>query len=333
MVLKGDTMEITIKQLDMIIQPLGMGCWAIGGAWGPKNLAQGWSNVDDNESKKALRFAYDKGIRLFDTAATYGYGHSEMIIGETLHDVRNDIIIATKFGYPCDDKLKVGKETSVERESIIAECHDSLRRLQTDYIDIYQLHVQPLDLEKAEDVIETLEWLKKRGDIRSYGWSTDTPKEAELFLKHEGCSAIQFDLNIYANNIEMINLLNQYEVAGFNRQPLAMGLLSGKYDKYSKLPKDDIRSEKIDWLIYFDEGVPSECLLRKLEAVREIITSGGRSLVQGALAWNWGRSPYMVPIPGFKNIKQVEENMKALEFGPLSLDQVKEVNDIVNSIK
>jgi aryl-alcohol dehydrogenase-like predicted oxidoreductase len=323
--------ELYIKQLDQRIKPLGMGGWAIGGTWGPKDVSLGWSNVDDKESIKALKYAYERGIQLFDTAATYGYGHSEKVLGEALHDVRDKIFIATKFGFPCDDVEKVGKGESVEKESIIAECHDSLRRLHTDYIDIYQLHKQPLELEKAEVVLETLELLRERGDIRSYGWSTDTPKEAEFFLKHPACSVIQFDLNIFANNEKMVQLIDEHQVVGLNRQPLAMGLLSGKYNSGSKLPRDDVRSEKLDWQVYFDEGVPSSRLLSKLEAIREIITSGGRTMTQGALAWNWARSPYMVPIPGFKNGKQVEENISALEFGPLSKEQVDEINNIVKA--
>ncbi len=324
-------MELYNKQLNQKLQPLGMGCWAIGGAWGPGDLPLGWSNVEDSESVKALKHAYERGIRLFDTAATYGYGRSEEVLGEALHDVRDKIIIATKFGFPCDDVKRAAKGQSIERDSIIAECHDSLRRLRTDYIDIYQLHLQPLELNKAEEVLETLELLKERGDIRSYGWSTDTPKEAEVFLKSPSCSAIQFDLNIFANNEAMIGLIDKNQVMGLNRQPLAMGLLSGKYDLNSKFPKDDIRSGKLDWMIYFEEGVPSSRLLDKLEAIREIITSGGRTMVQGALAWIWARSPYMVPIPGFKNIKQVEENIKALEFGPLTKEQAEEINKIVKS--
>lgn len=323
--------ELYIKQLDQNIKPLGMGGWAIGGTWGPEDLSLGWSNVEDSESVKGLQCAYEMGIKLYDTAATYGYGHSEKILGKALHDVRDKIIIATKFGFPCDDEKKIGLGENIEKESIIAECHASLRRLQTDYIDIFQLHKQPLELDRAEAVLETLELLKERGDIRSYGWSTDTPEEAEVFLKNPGCSAIQFDLNIFANNEKMIQLIDKHQVLGLNRQPLAMGLLSGKYNASSKLPKDDIRSEKLDWQVYFDEGVPNSLKLKKLEAIREIITSGGRSMVQGALAWNWARSPYMVPIPGFKNVKQVEENIRALEFGPLSKEQVDEVIRIVKA--
>ncbi len=322
-------MGVYIKQLDTKIQPLGMGGWAIGSAWGPENLALGWSTVDDKESMKALYYAYERGIRLFDTAATYGYGHSEKVLGEALHSVRNQILIATKFGCPCDEEKKEGRGISVERDSIITECHDSLRRLRTDYIDIYQLHVQPLEKAKAEDVIETLEYLKERGDIRSYGWSTDTPEEAEIFLAHDACSAIQFDLNIFANNDRMIQLLEKHETVGLNRQPLAMGLLSGKYNKNSSFPKDDIRSENIDWMVYYKNGAPNEELLTKLDAIREILTSNGRTMVQGALAWIWARSPYMVPIPGFKTISQVENNVDALEFGPLTKKQVDEIDHII----
>ncbi len=324
-------MELNIKQLNQRIKPLGMGCWAIGGVWGPKNLPLGWSKVDDRESIRALRHAYDMGITLFDTAATYGYGHSEKVLGKAVHDVRDKILIATKFGCPCDEVKREGLGESIERESIIKECHDSLRRLGTDYIDIYQLHLQSVELNQIDYVVETLEILRERGDIRSYGWSTDAPKKAEAILKYPACSAIQFDLNIFANNEEMIRLVDEHQVMGLNRQPLAMGLLSGKYDLNSKLPKDDIRSGTLDWMKYFEQGIPNSRLLSKLEAIREIITSGGRSMVQGALAWNWARSPHMVPIPGFKNVKQVEDNIRALDLGPLTKKQVEEVNDIIKA--
>jgi Predicted oxidoreductases (related to aryl-alcohol dehydrogenases) len=324
-------MELNIKQLNQTIKPLGMGCWAIGGTWGPKDLPLGWSTVDDQESIKALRHAYEMGITLFDTAATYGYGHSEKVVGEAFHDIRDKILLATKFGCPFDEVKKEGRGVSIERESIITECHDSLRRLRTDYIDIYQLHIQEVELNQIDDVVETLELLKERGDIRSYGWSTDSPKKAEAILKYPACSAIQFDLNIFTDNGEMIQLIDEHQAMGLNRQPLAMGLLSGKYNANSKLPKDDIRSGSLDWMIYFDQGVPNSTLLNKLEAIREIITSGGRTMVQGALAWNWAKSPFMVPIPGFKNIKQVEDNVRALEFGPLTKKQVEEVNQIIKA--
>ncbi len=322
-------MELEIKQLNQKIQPLGMGCWAIGGTWGPEGLPLGWSTVDDQDSIKALRHAYDRGITLFDTAATYGYGHSEEVVGEALHDVRSKVLIATKFGCPCDDVKREGRGESVERDSIIKECHDSLRRLRTDYIDIYQLHIQAVGIDQIDDVVETLEILKKRGDIRSYGWSVDAPAKAEAILRYPACSAIQFDLNIFANNEEMVQLIDKKQVMGLNRQPLAMGLLSGKYNKNSRLPNDDIRSGSLDWMIYFKQGIPNQKLLGKLEAIREIITSGGRTMVQGALAWNWARSEHMVPIPGFKNVKQVEDNVRALEFGPLTKSQMEEVIAIV----
>lgn len=322
-------MEIEIKQLGQKIKPLGMGCWAIGGTWGPEGLPLGWSKVDDQDSIKALRYAYERGITLFDTAATYGYGHSEEVLGEALKDVRSKVLIATKFGCPCDDVRRVGLGENVGRESIIQECHDSLRRLRTDYIDIYQLHIQAVGVDRIDDVVETLEFLKERGDIRSYGWSVDAPEKAAAILKYPACSAIQFDLNIFANNEEMIRLIDERQAVGLNRQPLAMGLLSGKYNMNSKLPADDIRSGSLDWMIYFNQGVPNKRLLGKLEAIREIITSGGRTMVQGALAWNWARSERMVPIPGFKNVKQVEDNVRALDFGPLTREQADEVIAIV----
>ena len=110
-----------------------------------------------------------------------------------------------------------------------------------------------------------------------------------------------------------------------------MGLLTGKYGKDSILPIDDVRGEKSpDWMKYFKEGKPHILWFEKLDTVREILTSRGRTLAQGALAWLWARSSLTIPIPGFKNRAQVEENCAAMQFGPLTDDQVREIDHILN---
>ncbi len=323
-------MNNNINILGKEIPRLGMGCWAIGGTWGPDDDTPfGWTNVKDDLSIKALKKAYDLGIRLFDTAPTYGYGHSEKILGQALKDVRKDIILATKFGYPCDDIKKIGLGETATKDSILKECNESLRRLQTDYIDVYQLHINDMETEKLTEVIEACEQLKTQGKIRAYGWSTDFIPSADKFLNDSTGEFIQFDLNVFRNNQEMIEVLAKHNAIGFNRQPLAMGLLTGKFNASSQIPADDIRASGMEWLTYFDHGRPTQKYLDMLDAVREILTSDGRSLAQGALAWIWGSSSRVVPIPGFKRNYQVVENIASLDFSSLKSEQIDAINQLI----
>jgi aryl-alcohol dehydrogenase-like predicted oxidoreductase len=109
-----------------------------------------------------------------------------------------------------------------------------------------------------------------------------------------------------------------------------MGLLTGKYNANSTLPFDDVRGEQApEWMKYFQDGKPNPEWLSKMEAVREILTSGGRTLAQGAIAWLWGRSDKNIPIPGFKTVAQVEDNAGAMRFGPLTAAQVAEIDSLL----
>ena len=109
-----------------------------------------------------------------------------------------------------------------------------------------------------------------------------------------------------------------------------MGLLTGKYSLNSKLPDNDVRGINApDWLKYFKDGRPDPEWLGKLNKIKEVLMSDGRSMVQGALSWNWARSNKTIPIPGFKTVKQVEENIQAMEFGPLNSSQMKEIDEIL----
>jgi len=201
-----------------------------------------------------------------------------------------------------------------------------LRRLNTDYIDLYQFHDNGYPAEKALPVRETLEELVKAGKIRAYGWSTDFTDRAEVFAQGPACTAIQFQLNVLDDNPAMLVLCERYNLAAINRCPLAMGLLTGKYSAETKVSVKDVRGEKSpDWMKYFTDGKPSPEWLAKRGAVREILTSGGRTVAQGALAWLWGRSPQTLPIPGFRTVKQVEENARAMAFGPLAPEQMREI--------
>ena len=312
------------------VSALGMGCWAIGGPFSADGVEIGWGKVDDDESVKALHAAFENGITFFDTSDAYGAGHSEKIIGRVFASNRYQVVIATKFGNVIDEEKRelVGHDAS--HNYIVNACEASLRRLNTDYIDLYQFHLGDYPAADAPAVMETLETLVQQGKIRSYAWSTDNPTNAAAFSPGKHCAAVQHRLNIFEDAPAIIDICEANNLASINRSPLAMGLLSGKYSQQSEFSKDDIRSNaNLGWLNYFKDGKPNPDLLEKTPAVREILTSDGRSLVQGALAWLLARSANTVPIPGIRTVAQASENAGTLTGKPLTQSQMDEIENLL----
>ena len=312
------------------VSALGMGCWAIGGPFWAGETPLGWGEVNDEESTRAIHAALEMGVTLFDTANVYGAGHSERVLGRALGGRRSEVVIATKFSNVFDETTRQVTGQDASSEGIRRACEASLRRLGTDYIDLYQFHDNGFPAEKAAPVRDALEELVKEGKIRAYGWSTDFPERAEVFAQGPKCSAIQLQLNVLDDNPAVIALCEKHNLAALNRGPLAMGLLTNKYTAESKPSVDDVRGAKSpEWMKYFKNGKPSAEWLAKRDAVREILTSNGRSVSQGALAWNWARSEKTLPIPGFRTVAQVKENAASMQFGPLTSAQVKEIDRIL----
>lgn len=304
------------------VSALGLGCWAIGGPWTFTTYPAGWGQVDDAESTRAIHYALDAGINFFDTAANYGCGHSERILGRAIADRRDKVILATKFGYVVDEETRRVTESADVVSRIHQECEASLRRLQSDYIDLYQFHVADYAPEKAAEVRDTLETLVDEGKIRWYGWSTDNPIGARVFAQGEHCTAIQHTLSMRIVAPELLAVCEEYDQASVDRYPLDSGFLAGKYNRESKFPRDDFRS---------GSDLQTERMtkrFRQIEALREAFAGDARTLVQVALGWIWAISDRTIPIPGFKTVAQVAENVKAMEFGPLSSEQVKTIEEI-----
>ena len=304
---------------------MGLGCWAIGGPYWRGARPVGWSKVDDAESIRAIHRALDLGITLFDTADVYGCGHSERVVGQALLGQRDRVVIATKFGQTFDEQARQGTGNDTRPEYIRRACEASLRRLQVDCIDLYQLHVKEVDLAQAAIVRDTLEELVAAGKIRGYGWSTDDVASARVFAQGPHCMAVQQRLNIFEGNTALLQLCDEYGFASLNRNPLAMGLLTGKFTRDTRFPEDDVRRVRFDW------GGKQGEQLNKFEAVREVLAQDGRTPAQAALGWLWARSDKTIPIPGFKTAAQVEENAAALERGPLSAGQMKQISEILGT--
>jgi len=311
------------------VSAMGLGCWAIGGQFYLDNKNDGWGNVDDEESIRAIQCALDMGISFIDTADAYGVGHSEEVIGRAIARRRDQVVLATKFGFFGNEATRTLHGTNLAPDYIERACDASLRRLNTDYIDLYQLHVWEVKITELEKVCNTLDRLVGKGKIRAFGWSTDMLGGAKLIAQLKNCAAIQQKLNILEGSEELLRFCEQENLASINRSPLAMGLLTGKFNASTKLPKEDVRGAGFSWVNFFRDGKPSPEALAKLDAVREILTSRGRTLAQGALAWIWARSGNTIPIPGFKSIEQVQENAAAMEYGPLTDHQIREIEEVL----
>ena len=305
------------------VSAIGMGCWAIGGpAWRDGNPV-GWGEVDDEESIRAIHRALDLGATLFDTSDAYGCGHSERVLGRALAGRRDRAVIATKVGFTFDEQTRQFTGECAEGDYIRSACDASLKRLNTDYIDLYQFHLGGHDLAEAAAVRETMEELVSAGKVRWYGWSTDDPDRIRLFAEGPHCAACQQRLNILSGNRQTLAACEELNLASLNRGPLAQGMLTGKFSADSKLPADDVRH---GW--DFSQGDRAE-MLRQLQAIREVLTGDGRTLAQAALGWLWAVSEATLPIPGFKTVAQVEENVGAADFGPLSAEKMTRIDQIL----
>ncbi|MFW9917763.1 MAG: aldo/keto reductase [Candidatus Thorarchaeota archaeon] len=316
---------------EIVVSALGLGCWAAGGSlWylqDGQRYPLSYGTIRDDEIIRAIHRALDLGVNFYDTADAYGCGHSERILGRAIEDYRDQVILATKFGNVFDEKSRTWlghPDPPLTREYIHQCCEASLKRLSTDYIDLYQFHWKEYDVKLVSELIPLLDELVEEGMIRYYGWSTPYLEQAREFVKGTRCIAIQYNYNIFERNPEMLAFCSEFNQASIIRGPYAMGLLTGKYTDGSKLPENDMRHA---WW-NFKDGRQAE-QLKLLASIQEILTRDNRTLVQGALGWLWSIDPQTIPIPGFKSVEQVEETIGALEFGPLPNEQMEEIEQIL----
>jgi len=319
-------MERQLGRSGITVSAMGVGTWAIGGLWTMGGGPAGWGEVDDAVSVRALQAAFDHGITFFDTAANYGAGWAEEIVARAFADRRDQVVVATKFGYRVDEAAKdvtLYDEEGEVVDRLPADCEASLRRLGTDVIDLYQFHVNEYPVEKAAAVRDALEDLVAAGKVRWYGWSTDNPEGARVFAAGEHCVSIQCNMNVIHDAPGILAVCDEFDLACINRGPLGMGLLTGKYAKDTVFPGNDVRSAE-----WFKDGFQGP-IMDNLEAIRELLTTGGRTLAQGALGWLWARNEHTIPIPGVRTVAQAEENAGALAFGPLPAAQTAEIESLL----
>ncbi|MCL6285808.1 aldo/keto reductase [Ruegeria sp. 2012CJ41-6] len=295
---------------------MGMGCWPIGGEMHNGDVSLGYSRSDDAEAIRAIHAALDAGINLFDTAAAYGAGHADRLLAQALRG-RGEAMIVTKIGLQVDEATKQVTAPDPDPAHVMPAIDRCLDRLERECIDILLLHVNDMGLAVAEPLFDQMESARAAGKIRAYGWSTDFTASAEAMADRDGFVAVEHAMNVFLDAPRMQAALDARGLTPLIRSPLAMGLLGGGYGADSVLPGDDVRASDQNWVAYFRHGRPNPEFLARLDAVRELLQSGGRSLAQGAICWLWGRSPACIPLPGARTAVQILDSAGAMSHGPL----------------
>ena len=281
---------------DLEVSVVAMGCWALGGDedfWGP---------VDDNESIAAVQQALDLGINLIDTAAAYGVGHSEEIVGKAIAGRRDEAVIATKCGLVWKDKTSP-KTRCLKRDSVIRECESSLRRLRVEAIDLYQIHWPDPETPIAE-TMEALVKLREQGKIRAIG--CELMSEARRYGPLE---CLQPPLSMLSRDSceELLPYCLEYNMGVICYGPMARGLLTGKFDASSTFT--DLRKNDVNF-----SGEQFARNLSLVESLRPIAEKYGRTLSQLALRWVIQQPGVTSAIAGAKRASQVRENSGAGDF-------------------
>lgn len=286
------------------VSEIGFGAWAIGGAAEVAGVPIGWGRSSDDESLAAIRRARDLGVTFFDTADSYGFGRSESLLGIVLSRTRHEVVIATKVGVVRDVNGKLQKDFS--KQHIFHAVDGSLKRLRTDFIDVYQLHNPTLDELRADDIHEAMDRLQEVGKIRFWGVSVTTPEEGiEIVGKGWGYTLqVLYNVLNQAPARELFPLAKEKGYGVIARVPLASGLLSGKFRNDTTFATDDVRQN-------FLTPKRLEEVLSRVDEAKSIIGGTAKSLSDGALQFALANDAISTVIPGARNTRQVEMNVAA----------------------
>jgi aryl-alcohol dehydrogenase-like predicted oxidoreductase len=303
------------------VSEIGFGAWAIGAAWG---------EVNDEEALAALHAALDSGVNFIDTADVYGDGHSEQLIAKVVKERGGERpFIATKAGRRLPEQTVAGYSA----ENLSNYIERSLKNLQTDTLDLVQLHCPPTDLYYHPEVFERLDKLVQHGKIRNYGVSVERVEEALKALEYPGVVSVQIIFNAFRQRPaeRFFELAKETQTAIIARVPLASGLLSGKFKRDTKFAENDHRhfnrnGEAFDVGETFS-GVPYEKGLDAVEKVRALVP-GDTAMAKFALRWILMFDAVTVAIPGARNPQQARSNAEAVELAPITADTMEKIREI-----
>jgi aryl-alcohol dehydrogenase-like predicted oxidoreductase len=309
------------------VSEIGLGAFPISGMWKQVDGSGiGWTGTDDSESIALIHRSQELGINLIDTAEGYGNGHSEILTGKALQGRRERWVVATKVQPNMGIDANASDEKAV-RQRIIAACEGSLKRMQMETIDLYQLHAIPYEWAMPV-VMDTLAQLKAAGKIRWYGISTNNREAIDKLRAFGPIHLLQIGYNLLERSAdELLTWAKAEGIGTLIRVPLAKGMLSGKYSgaDAASLPSDDLRYERFNRPETIDG-------LSKLPQLSFLATPE-RSLVQASLRFVLDHPGVTSVIAGAKNRRQIEENAAASDLPALTSDELARALPIADTIR
>jgi aryl-alcohol dehydrogenase-like predicted oxidoreductase len=293
---------------------IGLGTWNISGQWG---------EVSEDTAIELIHAAIDNGINLIDTAPIYGMGNSDILVGKALKDRRDKVVLAGKCGLVWNNKGAVRNDLS--KSTLLQEIDRNLERLQTDYIDIYQIH-WPNPEYPLEETVETLERIKKQGKILNWGVCNFSKQDLETILELGSPKSFQGLYNMleqdaqryhsmdleYRTKSEIIPIVEQQHLAFFPYSPLMQGMLTGKIQKTTEFDENDVRKSNDNF-----KGERFDSILNLLSELKPIAEEAGTNLLGLSMAWLTKQKAVSSVISGARNRTQVESNAA---LGDLKLD-------------
>ncbi|HEY8477682.1 MAG TPA: aldo/keto reductase, partial [Chloroflexota bacterium] len=290
----------------LVCSALGFGTWEMG--------TTQYGHIDVEEATAAVNYALDNGITLFDTAAVYGPGHSEVLLGKALGPRRKEAVLVTKVGLVWDEHGKVvGLDSS--RQQIISAAEDCLRRLNTDWIDLLLIH-WPDHRTPAEEVVGAFETLKQAGKIREYGVSNYSVEMMEACERHGHLAANQVGYNLFDRRVEarVLPYCVERQIGFMAYGTLAFGLLTGAFTPDTTFVDWDWRSkgEAFGLPLFQREHFLKE--LRVVERLKGLAREAGRTVAQLAIAWVLGHPGVSVALVGARKPSEIAENIKAVDW-------------------
>lgn len=317
----------TLGQTGLKVSEVGLGAFPIAGMWRQADGSQiGWTGTDDRESIALIHRAEELGINLLDTAEMYGAGHSESLTGQALKGRRDRWIVATKVRPNLGIDANAHDEAAVRRWLVTA-CEQSLKRLQMETIDLYQLHQVPYEWAMPV-VMATLADLRQAGKVRWYGISTNNRAAIDQLRRFGPLHILQVGYNLLERSADdLLNWAKAEAIGTLIRVPLAKGMLTGKYDGAGAkvMPADDLRHERFNRPESLDalQKLPQLSFLRTPE----------RSMVQAALRFVLDHPGVSCVIAGAKNRQQIEENVAASDLPALSEAELAQALAIAETIR
>ena len=310
----------TLGRTGWKVSEISFGAWAIGGTWG---------NVDDNESLAALNKALDLGVNFFDTADVYGDGRSEQLLAKLKKERSEEFHIATKAGR----RLNPHTAEGYNKKNLTSFIKRSLKKLNTEAIDLLQLHCPPTEVFYNPEVFGILDDLVKEGKLLNYGVSVEKIEEALKAIEFPNVKTVQIIFNMFRQRPAdlFFEQAKKKQIGILARVPLSSGMLTGKFTKDSKFEDDDHRKfnrngEDFDKGETFS-GVDYNLSLKAVEELKAVCPKG-MSLTQFALKWILMFDAVTCAIPGAKRPIQAEENISASDFPALSEQSMNDVKSI-----